>query len=428
MITPSFGMTATERVLPSLAIDFTTAILDPRITLTRALNTATRTNSSGYVETVNADLPRFDYNPITLSCNGLLIEQSRINALSYSNDLTNAVWTKATSTVAAGVVAGPDNTLSASSWIPNNGTSPEVLRASNVTLTADKDFTISGFFKKLGNTEAVALYSSSGGNGFILNVNLTNGSIISALAVGTGTYRASGVIAYPNGWYRIWISGRHAVGNTTGQFRFRNVNASGANITGNGTDGLYVYGCQMEQSTIDISFPTSVIPTTSAALTRNADAVAMVGTNFSSWYNQSEGTFEASFICADTTSNNPHFIVVDNGTDGSTNRYAIFGLGTGFSTRVIVSSVQYNPVISGTRKQTSTDTVTFAYKASSCAAAANGGSTGTSAPPSLPSGFAKFIIGGPYTLNSTGYLNGWMQQIEYWPQRLINNEIQAFSK
>ena len=75
MITPSFALTATERVLPRLALDFTTASLDPRVTFTRALNTATRINSSGLVETVNADTPRFDYtlNPGG-ACKGLLIE------------------------------------------------------------------------------------------------------------------------------------------------------------------------------------------------------------------------------------------------------------------------------------------------------------------------------------------------------------------
>lgn len=81
MITPSFSLTATERVLPRLALDFTTATLDPRITFTRSGNTATVTNSSGVIVAVNADIPRFDYNPTTLVCNGLLIEESRTNVL-----------------------------------------------------------------------------------------------------------------------------------------------------------------------------------------------------------------------------------------------------------------------------------------------------------------------------------------------------------
>jgi hypothetical protein len=60
MITPSFALTATERVLPRLALDFTTASLDSRVTFTRAGDTATVTNSSGYVTAINANLPRFD--------------------------------------------------------------------------------------------------------------------------------------------------------------------------------------------------------------------------------------------------------------------------------------------------------------------------------------------------------------------------------
>lgn len=81
MITPSYGLTATERVLPKLALDFTTAALDPRVTLTRTGNTATVINSSGVIVGVNANLPRFDFDPITLICKGLLIEETRANAL-----------------------------------------------------------------------------------------------------------------------------------------------------------------------------------------------------------------------------------------------------------------------------------------------------------------------------------------------------------
>ena len=44
MITPAYSFTAMERVLPRLALDFTTASLDSRVTITRALNTATRFN------------------------------------------------------------------------------------------------------------------------------------------------------------------------------------------------------------------------------------------------------------------------------------------------------------------------------------------------------------------------------------------------
>lgn len=81
MITPSYALTATERVLPAMALDFTSASLDSRVSVTRANNTATRFNSSGAIVIVNANLPRFDYNPSTLVCRGLLIEEERTNLL-----------------------------------------------------------------------------------------------------------------------------------------------------------------------------------------------------------------------------------------------------------------------------------------------------------------------------------------------------------
>lgn len=81
MLSPSYSITATERVLPRLALDFTTALLDARITFTRSGNTATVTNASGVIVAANEDVPRFDYNPSTLVCNGLLIEESRTNEL-----------------------------------------------------------------------------------------------------------------------------------------------------------------------------------------------------------------------------------------------------------------------------------------------------------------------------------------------------------
>ena len=35
---------------PRLSLDFISAVLDSRVTFTRALNTATRTNSGGFIE------------------------------------------------------------------------------------------------------------------------------------------------------------------------------------------------------------------------------------------------------------------------------------------------------------------------------------------------------------------------------------------
>jgi hypothetical protein len=79
MMTSSYSITATERVLPRLALDFTTAVLDPRVTFTRSGATATRVNASGFIETMAANTARFDYDPMTLAPKGMLVEESRTN-------------------------------------------------------------------------------------------------------------------------------------------------------------------------------------------------------------------------------------------------------------------------------------------------------------------------------------------------------------
>ena len=54
-------------IRPSLLLDFARSrALDPRITFTRA-TIATRVNEDGLVETVGSGVPRFDFDPVTLT-------------------------------------------------------------------------------------------------------------------------------------------------------------------------------------------------------------------------------------------------------------------------------------------------------------------------------------------------------------------------
>lgn len=86
---------------PKFSLDFTTASLDSSVAFSRAGNTATVVNSSGYVVGINANLPRFDYSPVTKVCNGLLIEEARTNAYLQSADFSQAIWVKTNGTVTA---------------------------------------------------------------------------------------------------------------------------------------------------------------------------------------------------------------------------------------------------------------------------------------------------------------------------------------
>ena len=73
-----------------------------------------------------------------------------------------------------------------------------------------------------------------------------------------------------------------------------------------------VWGLSVEAG----SFPTSYIPTTSTQVTRTADNASMVGTNFSSWYNQSEGTVATEYdrLSNITASGYPRVYSITDGT------------------------------------------------------------------------------------------------------------------
>ena len=71
-------------------------------------------------------------------------------------------------------------------------------------------------------------------------------------------------------------------------------------ITGWDTNGsttttgtIFPWGAQLEAGA---GPPTSYIPTTTAAVTRNADVPTITGTAFSGWYNQTEGTLFAEWF------------------------------------------------------------------------------------------------------------------------------------
>ena len=74
-------------IKPSLNLDFTkTQQLDPRVSFYRA-SSATRINKFGRVETVASHAPRFDYDPVTRKCRGLLIEEQRANLITHSDGI-----------------------------------------------------------------------------------------------------------------------------------------------------------------------------------------------------------------------------------------------------------------------------------------------------------------------------------------------------
>lgn len=412
MITPAYSPTATERVLPRLALDFTTGVLDPRVTVTRALNTATRVNSSGYIEVVNANLPRFDYNPTTLAPRGLLIEESRTNQLQQSQAFGTSPWTVSAATISADQVISPDGSQNADLLYPSStGAGREVYQAAGYT--GGVTYTISIYVKAAGMSW-VTLGAAAGSAG---------ASRLAFFNVSTGTVGTTGasvsnpsITSVGNGWYRLSLN--YTPAGAGGYVEISVVDGdNNYTATKVGTNGVYLYGAQLEAG----AFATSYIPTTTTSATRNADEVKMTGTNFSSWWNASEGTmalwqdnatsgYRTGLQVDDGTNNNR--ILIQSGSPPTLQQYYVVVGGS-----PVVSTAAQALVSAGSRTVAS-------YKLNNYAYAVNGAVPTTDTSATVPT-VTQIFFGVERVAN---FLNGHIQKFMYWPQWLTNAEVRAFSK
>jgi hypothetical protein len=196
---------------------------------------------------------------------------------------------------------------------------------------------------------------------------------------------------------------------------------NGQTYTGDGYSGIYIWGAQLEAG----AFATSYIPTTTAQVTRSADAASMTGTNFSSWYNEAGGTMYAEAFTVNAAGSN------DNGVwsiSATTSRGYALGIRTSNNARFYRRDASNN-------SQTSVATFTNSLKAvstirsTSGRRSVNGGAINTdSTVLSVPSMVQLFIgyndIAGTAAIN---YLGGTIKKLAYYPIVSSDAELQGLT-
>jgi hypothetical protein len=404
MITPAYSPTATERVLPRMALDFTTGVLDSRVTVTRALNTATRINSSGIVETVNANLPRFDYDSATLLPKGLLIEESRTNLQTYSAGAFNTQYTKAGSpTVSDNSASGIGGPLTASA-VTGAAVGDYIYRDATTVITTK--YTRSIYVSNVNATQSrLVVRSSSSACDVYLN---WSGATLSSLSVSAG---AASFVDCGNGVYRVILV--YTALETTDRLRI-----TPASVVGSAT--INIYGSQLEAG----AFATSYIPTTTTSVTRNADVVSMTGTNLTSWCDTAQGTILSEHTVAQFNAANTIF-AYSLGSAAAAEIYAGIQAtgGNQFTVANTTNQANFGGFAAGSLNVP--QKVCGFYQANNFAASANGIAGGTDTSGSLPT-INKLVFGARNDGART--LNGWVRKFSYWPFPLTTAEVTAFSK
>jgi hypothetical protein len=308
-------------VRPTLDLNFAqTKQLDPRITFSRS-SSGTYFDNTGVLRTASANQARFDHDPVTGDSLGLLIEEARTNLLTYSEQFDNAAWLKTNATITANAVAAPDSATTADK-IAATATAFSRVRQ-NVTVSGTYQVSI---FAKPAELNWVHIYAGGAYAWF----NISTGTVGT---VNNGGFTASAsIVKLPNGWYRCILS-TNASANT--EIRFQPADADNDSSVDTAGSGIYIWGAQVEVG----SFPTSYIPTAGATVTRTADVAQITGANFSSWYNQSEGTIATELI-PDATTNSSIWTV----SDGTASEQMLSYSGTDFSFYVVnngAAQVQY---------------------------------------------------------------------------------------
>ena len=221
------------------------------------------TNPSGLVVPASANVPRFNYDPVALTPKGILLEGASTNQLTHSQ--LDSGWTTTRGTLTLNAATAPDGTLTAASFIADT-TASSTHFANSPGLTTNQAGTLSAFVKANGYSHAVLTNNPN----FYVYFNLRTGAVEGTL--GTG-WDAAGSIQHPNGVWRLWA---HQPASTDmGECFVAAYNAvassgtSAPSFTADGVSGITVWGADVEY----LGFPSSYIPTTTAPVTRAADAL-----------------------------------------------------------------------------------------------------------------------------------------------------------
>ena len=404
-------------IRPTLDLNFAaTKTLDHRITFTRD-SVGTYYDELGVIRYASNNVPRFDHDPTTGESLGLLIEESRTNLVSYSEYTGTTVQTSGTVNN-WGLLFGGSGSASLTPGIDApDGSNNAVRFTNNNTGVSILRLNIDAFTPNGSDTYIISFWARaiSGTGG--MSCDLADGSP-------NGTWTDQLVA---NKWVRVIKSGVPSNASKTFLDLISNIDNNRV---------VDFWGVQLEKG----AFVTSYIPTNGSTVTRGADVAGIKGTNFTDFYNQTEGTIFSNLVpLSDSVGNN-------SGTGSvywSINANSGFGdgiylsNGTGSTTANLSGYVSSNSQLSGVNSSTISNGVdvklAHAFKQNDFIGATDGTLTSADTSGNLATN-VRLVIGNnawggtDIMSNSLNAANAHVKRFSYYPKRLPNAQLQGLTQ
>lgn len=186
-----------------------------------------------------------------------LSSTARTNIALQSQTFTG--WTPINATATANTTTSPDGTNDAGTLVENTANSTHYVSRTGITFADNTTYCMSIWAKRTAGTRDLFFYLyDKAANQRGANFNLGNGTVSSLAGASS-----AGVVAYPNGWYRLYIVFNSGAGANPPGPTCMMLNGGVSTYTGDGTSSVGLFGLQVEVG----SATTSYIPTTTAAVT-----------------------------------------------------------------------------------------------------------------------------------------------------------------
>lgn len=395
--------------LSPASFDFArTGTKDSRITFTRA-SSATYVAADGLIKTTPSGAPRFDHNSATGKSLGLLIEEARTNDITDNyttgNNTEGVVLSEDTS------ITNPDGTTVA---IKATATATANQRHDVMSTTTSENVNhCFSLFVKKGNYRYVGMSQGGATNNIYCIFDFDTKTITRDGGKGSHTFVESGFKEYANGWFRLFVIGVTSGNQMRAFFSQGPLQIGPTDWLATGNEFMYIWGPQKEEG----SFLTSYIPTSGSAVTRAADVAEITGTNFSAFYNQSEGMFFGDFT-------GPEGFVFAAHDGSNDNRHGFSNVSgrpfTQISGAITNFGVSPTSIVGGGK-------FAHGYKANDYGAFGDGVNLPATSPTTVPTGVSELALGYRGSYLADLFLNGHIKRLSYFPTRLPDATLQSIT-